>query len=272
MSITDRPINNSIIYDEYGSQLVLNDGLVGVEPVWSQIGRNVLTGHAGHNGGYVGTSSTATVFVRASTWADPGSEGQVEFVSSSNQDGAAGNQGTLSLRFVYYDGNMNGPFTEDIDLNGTSAVSSVATNVRFLEKMYSLTVGSNGVNVGTITCRTPGGGSTTLGTINAGEGTTFWAHHLVGAGRTCFIREINAGFTSTGGMPSAQIIPRTFDVLTTDAFECPKGASLPVATGNGKTFHFSTFVVPGPTLFVVRVRPDTSTSATTFVNISFYDV
>lgn len=273
MTVGDRPVVSALIFDENGNPLDLSGGLL-VEPIWSQIARGAVSGAAGHNGGYVGTSSTSTVFVRGSTWADPGSAGQVEFLSSSGQDGATGHQGTERLRFVYYDGSGNGPFSEDIDMNGTNEVSSVATDVRFLEKIYSLDVGSNGTNVGTITCRVQGGGST-LGQIPAGDGKTFWAQHFVGAGRTCFITEINAGFTSTAGLVNAQLIPRTLDLLGTfdeGPFETGLGASLVLGNAGGHCFRFSTMVITGPQLFVLRVRPDASSAATTFANITYYDV
>ena len=119
----------------------------------------VPNGLSGVIGGYIGTSAVTLVACRATTYTEPASAAQRSVASSSASDSAAGT-GTRTIRITYYDNSMNGPYYEDITMNGTTPVNTVATNIRFIECICSMTVGSNGGNVGTITLfnSTAGGG------------------------------------------------------------------------------------------------------------------
>jgi len=73
---------------------------------------------------------------------------QMSVVSDNTNDKAA-NNGVASLRIEYID--VNGAEqTEDITTNGTTVVNTVATDIIFVNDMYTLTVGGNGVARGNI--------------------------------------------------------------------------------------------------------------------------
>jgi hypothetical protein len=68
---------------------------------------------------------------------------QMTVVSESTADTSAGT-GVQTVRLHYLDA-TGAEQTEDITMNGTTGVNTVATNIRFVNDMYSLTVGTGGV-------------------------------------------------------------------------------------------------------------------------------
>ncbi|GAG86698.1 unnamed protein product, partial [marine sediment metagenome] len=71
------------------------------------------------------------------------------FISENNADNGATATGVLTLRMEYLDA-AGDEQTEDITMNGTTGVNTTATDIRFINDLYSLTVGSNGVAEGNI--------------------------------------------------------------------------------------------------------------------------
>ena len=69
---------------------------------------------------------------------------QMTVVSESNADNGATATGVLTVRIDYIDA-AGAEQTEDVTLNGTTPVNTVATDIRFVNDFYALTVGSNGV-------------------------------------------------------------------------------------------------------------------------------
>ncbi len=247
MALSDRPVVNAVGFNE-----------------GSLIAAGKSSGAAGLVAAYTAAAGTSITVVRATTYTQPAAAAQLEVVSSDvNDDGSPAGTGTRTLRIVYYDDNCLGPFTTDVVLNGTAAVATTATNIRFVEGMYALTVGSNGTNVGTITLRGLGGGAV-VGTIAVSDGRTYWGHHYVATGRVGQIIELTAAMTHAKG----SVFLRQIDVLTTDAFERQITASLrlgPAAAGAAATpapfqpsliFPFGSLYVPGPARVTAYVDPD----------------
>ncbi len=81
---------------------------------------------------------------------------QLTFISSSNADNGATTTGVLTVKMHYLDASGDEQ-TETVTLNGTTGVDTVATDIRFVQDIYALTVGSNGVAQGNITCYKKGG-------------------------------------------------------------------------------------------------------------------
>src|SRR5579863_8235042 len=77
------------------------------------------------------------------------SAAQRSIASSSALDTSSGT-GAQQVSYVYYDNNMNGPFTDTVTLNGTSAVNTNATNIMFLESASISQTGTDNTNDGTI--------------------------------------------------------------------------------------------------------------------------
>lgn len=216
---------------------------------------------------YVTTSSTTPTVFRATVYTEPSTEQQMELVSSSASDSAAGT-GSRTIRVTYYDGNMNGPFTEDVTMNGTTPVNTVATNIRFIESIVSLTIGSNGTNVGTITLRNTAG-SQTFGTIAVGDGRTYWGHHYVGVDRKCFIERLILGCTGNNGL----VMLRSSAVLTTDSFDRQFTAPIRVVNAQpSQVYDMSPTYINGPCRITLYWDADSNTAAVCYATMIFVDV
>lgn len=197
-------------------------------------------------GGSAGVLQT----MRATTYTEPASQAQRSIGSSSASDTAAGT-GARSIKITYYDNAGAGPFTETVALNGTTPVNTVATDIRFIESMEVVTVGSGGTNVGTISLfgSTAGGGGTvgTIGTGNiqtsTGDGRTLWAHHYVAAGFTASLSTLVVGAQSGGSGTSARFLVRAISVLTANAVDVLVGDVLLVQGAFTRFFNFYPKVV-----------------------------
>jgi hypothetical protein len=237
------------------------------------IAGGVITGGlSGVVGGYRGTAAVTRVQLTATTYTEPGSAAPLSVSSTSASDSSAGT-GTRTLRLTYYDNSMNGPYTEDITMNGTTPVNTVASNIRFIESIESLTVGSNGTNVGTITLfgSTAGGGGTVT-TIAIGDGRTYFAHHYVRPNRTMFIRRLLVSTGSAGTSANCSI--GVTKPLTANSFENQIGTQFrAVAATIGNTLDFDALAaVTGPARVVVYIRPDANTASTFYANFTYYEI
>ena len=222
-----------------------------------------LTGFgADFRSGYVSTAALTQVPVRATTYTQPTTNGQRSFASSSTSDAAAGT-GARSVTLTYYDQTGAGPFTETVTLNGTTRVSTVATNICFIEKMDVATVGSGGSNVGTITLyTTPISGGSAIWTIAPGDNRAFSAHHYVPAGKTCNITGLSCSHNGTTVGSGAVFIIRSIAVGVPNVPEIQISDFVRLY-GQSSTFsrtYQSPIKVTGPARVTVYVTPE-STSA-----------
>ena len=175
----------------------------------------------------LGGATTGTLNVMRSTaYNEPAAAAQRSISSASAADTAAGT-GAHTVEITYYDGTGAGPFTETVTLNGTTFVATVATDIRFIEKMEVKTAGSGGVNAGVITLfvnNTGGGG--TVGTIgvgnvvtSVGDNRTLWAHHYVATGQTAHFSVLVAGVISGGSATNGQLFLRKRSPLVANSAE-----------------------------------------------------
>ncbi|MBU6430175.1 MAG: hypothetical protein KGR26_14260, partial [Cyanobacteria bacterium REEB65] len=132
--------------------------------------------------GYWNSSGTAlTEIVDAvspsSGYTEPAAASQMSLVSSSANDTGTGT-GAQKVQITYLDGSMNGPYTETVTLNGTTPVNTVATDLRFIERLVVTAAGSNGSNAGTITLYSgPNGTGTAINSFEATDNQTHMAKH-----------------------------------------------------------------------------------------------
>jgi hypothetical protein len=232
----------------------------------------IPNGLSGVVGGYRGTSAVSLVPLTATTYTEPASAAQRSVSSSSASDSSAGT-GTRTLKITYYNNTMDGPFTETVTMNGTTPVNTVATDIRFIEKIESATVGSNGGNVGTITLfNSTAGGGGAIGTVAIGDGRTYWAHHYIRPNRTMFIRKLIIS-TGTGGT-AANISLRISTPLTANAFENQIGTQYRVVNATiGNIIDFDALAaVSGPAKCLVYVKPDATTASTFYANFTYYEI
>lgn len=164
----------------------------------------------------VSTATTAHIFGRklvpgpadtpnilnATTYTEQTANFTGSIKSSSANDAAAGT-GARTVRITYYTQTGAGPYTEDVTLNGTTAVNLVNTDHCYIEKMEVRTAGSLKWNAGTITLYTGAGGAgTAVGSIgygivyaSGGDNQTLWAHHYVALGKTASVYNLAGGTT-----------------------------------------------------------------------------
>lgn len=267
MAYTDRPVVSDILYDENGTALRVPKGALGSEIIERLVARGDIPGYSSTAFGYVATAATTIVAVRATAYTELGSAQRLEMVSSSASDAAAGT-GTRSVRITWFDGSMNGPFTEDVILNGTTAVGTVATTMRFIDKVETLTAGSNGTNVGTLTLRVFGAGAT-VGTIAVSDGITFWGHHYVAPSRTCYITDLIAGANGV----SQNFFLRSIPPLTANSFDKQIISAIRTITAQpSQLYQHNNLWVVGPARITAYVRPDAATASTSYINIGFHEV
>lgn len=146
--------------------------------------------------GYVNAALTAgtEVACNATTYTEPTSGAQRSVKSASANDAAAGT-GARTVKLTYYTldalGNIAGPYSEVLTLNGTTAVPTVGLNIALIDRIEVLTAGSGGVPAGAISLYTDNAGAAAVITsIAAGDRRTFLAHAYVPTGRRITVTDI----------------------------------------------------------------------------------
>jgi hypothetical protein len=136
-----------------------------------------------HKFGNLTTTATAEVLVATRVYNEQSSQAQRSVKSTSVQDAAAGT-GAKAVRITYLDSNYVVK-TEDLSLNGTTAVPTVATDIRFIEsfKVIQGAAAAGAIELWTTT----GGTGTAIAGIAAATEDAFLCHHYVPAGYHAYI-------------------------------------------------------------------------------------
>jgi hypothetical protein len=223
----------------------------------------------GFSDGKVVLASTTVTAIRSTTYTEQSTNAQRSVVSTSASDSSTGT-GARKVKITYYDQNVNGPFTETVTLNGTTAVNTVATNICYIERIEVITVGSTGSNVGTINLKaTINGGGITVWSIAATENRTFGAHHYVPAGKSAFITGFTAGIKgadTTGAIIRSIPIPTgsNAEVQISDLLRVP-------SSGQSSRTYGTPIEVSGSARFTAFAVPDSTSSRTYYGSIDFYE-
>lgn len=133
--------------------------------------------------GNLTAASTSEVLLAARTYTEQSSNAQRSVVSTSNQDKPTGS-GAAAVRITY----LNSDYelkTEDVTLDGTQDVDTVATDIRFIEK-FQVIQGSAAAGAIKLMTGTGGGGSEFCG-IGVGTYDAFLCHHYVPAGKSGYV-------------------------------------------------------------------------------------
>ena len=110
-------------------------------------------------------------------------------ITSSNANDTSAGTGARTLTISGLDLSLN-PITENISLNGLTAVTTTLNYFR-INRAFVLTTGTyGGSNIGVITLRVTGGGSI-QGVIPEGNGRIAGSHFTVPAGKRFLIRNVN---------------------------------------------------------------------------------
>ena len=171
---------------------------------------------------------------------------QMEVVSDDAGDASAGT-GVQTLRIHYLDAS-GAEQTEDVTMNGTTPVVMTATNIRFVNDMYALTVGATGVADGDIDIYKQGAAATVYNMILAGGNKSLVPHRMVPVGKTLTLKGWQA--TEAQGKRVALRIRSTdmFGVLIPGVF-CFKGSAFIDNTATGELSLNTTL----PALSIVKV-------------------
>lgn len=156
-----------------------------------------VSSQAGFAFGEVNLAATTSAPVNKTAYTEQTTNAQRSIASASANDTAAGT-GARQVKITYLDQTGAGPYTETVTLNGTSYVNTTAVNICYIERMEVVSVGSGGSNAGIITLKaaTAGGGAT-IGTITAADNRTFWTHHYVPTGKTCYVTSLSCSSNSS---------------------------------------------------------------------------
>lgn len=224
--------------------------------------------------GYRTTAVTTEVTMQlGGTYVEQTTAAQRSVVSSNAADTAAG-IGARTVRIRYFDAGMNGPFTTDVTLNGTTAVNTSVSNICFIERIEVLTAGSTAAAVGNIQLRTTtAGGGSTFAQIDAGQNQTFYAHHYVAVGQTSYITGISCSHNGTTVGSGAVYRLRKKEL----------GSNTPVIQvsdfvrlyGQSSTFtrvYQSPIKVVGPAYVTLWVAPESTTSLVYRGSFDYYQL
>jgi len=208
----------------------------------------------------LGGGTSGTKFpVRFTTYVEPTAQAQRSLVSSSAADAAAGT-GARQVEITYVNNAMTGQFTETVTLNGVTPVNTVATDIRFIQKMKVMSVGSGGQNAGTISLFTGlAGAGTVIGSIGLGVGRTnqtYWAHHYVLATETAVIVTFNAGVAGGGAVDAeAFVSSRNPIIATSPELQITDSVTVEASSASTPRVVPNTVDVVGPAIMVMNIIP-----------------
>jgi hypothetical protein len=216
--------------------------------------------------GYTATSATSGKAIRATTYTPQGAGAQRSVNSTSASDTSAGT-GARTITISYLDTSFNLK-SETVTLNGTTGVNTVNTDIAYIESIVVNTVGSAGGNVGTIQIWTGTAASGSVwGSIAASDNQTFWAHHYVPSGVTCYVIGFSAGATVVAGQcnlnhsgnPSVSTNPQLHIGVTI----------MHVGAGTWDHEFQVPLALPGPDLIWLVERPVASTASTAVAGFEY---
>lgn len=144
-------------------------------------------------GGFGERNSIAAITNGADIWLGatdtiphPADAGEAMSVVSTDAADNSTGTGTRTLTISYLDASGN-PQTEVVTMNGTTPVALTAINVRFVQKIYTTTAGSNGVAEGDITIYKNGASSTVYNIIKAGGNLSLTSSRMVPLGKKLIV-------------------------------------------------------------------------------------
>jgi|SRR5579863_468091 len=233
---------------------VLNQVPIELPAAWA-IATGILADGVATTGraqGYLGTTNTSGKPVRATAYTPQGTNAQRSLKSSSGNDNISGS-GAQSVTINY----LNTSFqlkNDTVWLSGSTYANTNATDIAFIESMVISQVGSDGGNDGTISIYTAtAGGGSIWGSIAPSDNQTFWAHHYVPAGVTCYILTFTCGSTIATGQAN---LNHSGNPLSSNIPQLQIGPTL--VHGGGMTWDHDfeiPLAVPGPDLIWIVERP-----------------
>jgi hypothetical protein len=170
----------------------------GMQDFLTAVGRGEI-GWAQSFGAY-GSLTTSGVPTTQLIWPDgvwnvPPSTGiQMSIKSSSASDGVGGT-GIRSVEMHYLDANLV-PQHETIILNGTAAVLTIATNIRFVQSLHMVTYGSAKSAVGNVNMYNASGAGQVYSMIEIGSVRCSSSARMIPSGKRAFVSSAIASSVS----------------------------------------------------------------------------
>lgn len=232
---------------------------------------------AGSNLGKVTTAATTEVVIRDSIYLERSVGSRWSVVSTSLLDnGTIPNTGAHVMRIKYYtlsSGTISGPFIEDVTLNGTTAVNTVATNLCYLEVAEVINAGSTGLNQGNINFYDNiNATGTNFAQIKLQERMTFYGHHYIPSGKTCCINSLSVSSTATTGNNPLFRIRYNNPAVSTSSQRVLLKVS---AQGSVNTLHINydnPKIVTGPAVITSYVLPTNGGSQVNRIDFGYYEI
>lgn len=163
---------------------------------------------------------------------------------------ASSDADTRRLKLVYLDGSLL-ERTETITLNGTTPVPTVATDIRFINNLYSLDGGA--ARTVTVT-----NGGVTYARLNTGEVQFNQAMYRVPAGRRLMVTSLYAGATS-GSAAARVVVKAEVSFFNGDSFAA-SGILHPVGgvglQDSAVTLPFGPFPIPPGEIVALTFKCD----------------
>jgi hypothetical protein len=158
--------------------------------------------------------------------------------------------------------------SETIVMNGTTPVATVGTNYLYIESIVVTQVGTGQINAGVISLYTNNNGTgAVIGSIAVGDQQTWWAHHYVPAGVTCYITCMSAGGTTVAG--DVNIIHQA-SLATPGAPTTQVGLSIIHPAGGSWEHDFEVpLALPGPDLIWINEQPVAVTANKTVAGFEY---
>jgi len=220
---------------------------------------------AGRVQGYVATSATSGVAVRATTYTPQGANAQRSVKSTSANDTSAGT-GARTVTINY----LTAAFvlkSETVTMNGLTAVATANSDIAYIESIVVATCGSGGGNAGTINVFTDNAGAGSIwGSIAASDNQTFWAHHYVPSGVTCYVYNLSAGATVVAGQCN---LNRNGNPSTTNPQYQIGVTVIHPAAATWDHEYLVPLAIVGPDLIFAVERPVASTASTAVAGFEY---
>jgi hypothetical protein len=217
--------------------------------------------------GYVATAATSGVIVRATTYTPQGANAQRSVNSTSASDASAGTGArTVTINYLTSGFVLK---SETVTLNGITGVNTVNTDIAYIESIVVASVGSGGGNVGAIQVWTATGATGSIwGSIAASDNQTFWAHHYIPTGLTCYILNLTGGATVVAGQTNMNYISNPVAGTTNPQLQI--GCTIVhQAAGTWDHDYEVPLVIAGPALVWANERPVAVTASTAVASFDY---
>lgn len=224
--------------------------------------------------GDVAASVAGTEYVvRRTAYTEKTSASIISIASSSANDTALGT-GARTVRIEYFDNDCKGKYIEEITLNGTTAVNSVNSNIRYIDHIEVLTAGSGGKNAGTLTlyaAANAGGGA--VGTIAIGDNQTYWAHKYVDLNSKTMVTGFQISSNANASGKGGRVFMRYKPFNIADSVNLQKSNSMYLTGAEGTLNLGLRVAIPlsGAGLITMCIVPDSNSALTFRAAFDFYN-